>query len=72
VSTPKIFNHDGESYTIRLQKSLHSFIDGNDQIDVASIDRWCKALNCDRAVNTNRDQLLFLNRIEDAEIVSYE
>lgn len=67
----KIYYHDGVSYTIRLIKSVMSFTDnGQRPVNMQAIEYWRQGLNCDAVLNVNGDTLLFLNKIEDAEIIN--
>lgn len=65
----QIYNYNGKSYTIRLRKSVQSFLTEQNIVDTRVIEIWRTALGCDEVVCVNRDQFLFLNRIDDAELL---
>jgi hypothetical protein len=65
----KLISYNNVSYSIRLIKSVLSFLkDDSDNLDEILIDRWRQALNC-HSVLVHNNQVLFLNEIEDIEIV---
>lgn len=65
----KIINHDGESYIVKLVKSMQSFINDTGQVNVPLIEKWARFLECDKALPIHNNQILFLKLIEECEIV---
>jgi len=63
----QIINHQGNSYIVRYTKSVSSFTKNN-VISTDSINSWRMALECDQVI-IEQDRVLFLQRIQDAEIV---
>ena len=65
----QIINHEDASYIVKLVKSMQSFINENEQIDVPLIEKWARFLECDKALPIHNNQILFLKSIEECEIV---